>query len=257
VTTTEQLEKAFGRIGLDEAAAKNAARPRVRPSAKTETKPAGASDGTVRLTEPGAILPKKKAAPASKAAKPASEAELAGAFKRIGMDEAGAKAAASGRGVRPAPAGSLAESGKARGFSASKASAFSKGRGVSEAAKDAAGLGPTAYAWTPDVEDASTWRLQISRSADVGAEWKPDEDLVRAAVAQLPGIAGYENAIDIPASDLPSVKATLRSAWIACGASIDEMPSELQQEALRRAFVRGGLSEKAAAIASRSRERSK
>jgi hypothetical protein len=244
--TTEQLEKAFGRIGLDEAAAKVAARPRVRPSTKKEAKPAG----TVTLRE-------RTSAPTSKAAKPASEAELEAAMKRVTKDENIAKIAARGREARPAPARSLVEAGKGLGLGAAKAKAFAKGQSVSEAAKDAAGLGPTAYAWTPDVEDASTWRLQISRSAETGTSWNPSEDLVRAAVAQLPGIAGYENAIDIPAADLPAVKAVLRSAWIACGAAVDAMPPELQQEALRRALLRGGMSEKAAAIASRDRERSK
>ena len=65
----------------------------------------------------------------------------------------------------------------------------------------------------PDPEDPTTWQLQLARSADDGSgEWKPDEDLVRAAVAQVPGIAGFGNALDIPGADLPKVKSILRSA---------------------------------------------
>ena len=142
------------------------------------------------------------------------------------------------------------------GLSAESAAAAARGRHrIREVVKNVAGLPAECFAWVPDPEDPTTWKLQISRSASTGTDWAPDEDLVRAAVGQLPGIAAFGKALDISAADLPAVKATLRAAWIACGADIAQMPAELQQEALRRAFVGLGMSETAAAVAARGRGR--
>lgn len=191
----------------------------------------------------------------TKAVKRVSEADLVGAFKGLGHAEAAAKVAARGR-VPVRESGSLVEAARGLGHSAAAARTFARGRsGFLEAVKNVAGLPAECFAWVPDREDPTTWQLQISRSAGVGTEWAPSEDLVRAAVAKLPGVATYGNALDIPAADLPAVKATLRAAWIACGADIAEMPAELQQEALRREFMKLGLSEQAAATAARGRER--
>jgi hypothetical protein len=189
----------------------------------------------------------------SRASKDDVTPKLEGAFKRLGQSDAGAKIAARGRNGRPA-ASNLAEAGQRLGLSSAGAKVFARGRrAVREAVKNVAGLPASCFAWVPDPEDATTWQLQIARSADAGDAWTPDEDLVRAAVAKLPGVATFGTALDIPAADLPAVKATLRAAWIACGASIDEMPKELQQEALRKAFRRLGMSESAAAVAARGR----
>jgi hypothetical protein len=180
--------------------------------------------------------------------------KLEDGFKRLGLPTEAARAAARGRGgVRQS--GSLVEGFRRRGLSERAARVAAAGRhGVLEAVKNIAGLPASCFAWIPDSEDASTWQLQISRSGDIGSGWAPDEDLVRAAVAKLPGVAAYDQALDIPAADLPGVKSILRSAWIACGADLDEMPYELNQEALRQAFLGLGLSEKAAAIAARGRQ---
>ena len=191
----------------------------------------------------------------TKAVKPVSEADLVGAFKGLGHTEAAAKIAARGR-VPVQESGSLVDAARGLGLSQSAARTFARGRsGIREAVKNVAGLPAQSFAWVPDPEDPTTWKMQISRSAATGTDWTPDEDLVRAAVAQLPGVATYGKALDIPDSEIGAVKAALRAAWIACGASIDEMPAELQQEALRREFMKLGLSEQAAAIAARGRER--
>ena len=193
----------------------------------------------------------------SKAVKSVSEADLVGAFKGLGHTEAAAKIAARGR-VPDRESGSIVEAASGLGLSQSAARTFARGRsGIREAVKNVAGLPAECFAWVPaaTADDPTTWKMQISRTAATGTDWSPDEDLVRAAVAQLPGVATYGNAVDIPAADLPAVKATLRSAWIACGADIAEMPAELQQEALRRAFVGLGMSETAAAVAAKGRSR--
>lgn len=181
--------------------------------------------------------------------------ELEASFVRRGLSVESARVAARGR--ARSSAGSLIEAGQRLGLMPAAAHTFARGRhGLREAVKNVAGLPASCFAWVPDPEDPTTWQLQISRSVDTGnGEWLPDEDLVRAAVAQLPGLAGYGDALDIPAGDLPGVKSILRSAWIACGAALDEMPLELTQEALRRSFRRLGLSETAAAVAASGRGR--
>jgi hypothetical protein len=157
--------------------------------------------------------------------------ELAGAFRRMGLSESEARRAAHGR-----------QAGRA---------------GLREVVKNVAGLPASCFAWVPSAspEDPTTWRLQISRSADDGTEWKPDPDLVRAAVAQLPGIAGYGQGLPIPAADLPAVRATLRAAWVQSGLPIDEMPKELALEGLRKEFRRLGVEEAALEVAVRGRKR--
>lgn len=219
--------------------------------ARESRRSAGLKSRTLTVREKsGAVASKPKAA------KPVTEAEFAATFEKLGLSPSAAKTAARGRGTQPAKASTFVEAGRDLGLTPAGAKAFAYGRGVREVAKDIAGLPATSYAYTPDVEDPSTWRLQISRSADTGDTWRPDEDLVRAAVAKLPGIAGYDSAIDIPAADLPGVKAKLRSAWIACGASLGDMPPELAQEALQRAFRRlGHTSDIGVTAAARGRER--
>lgn len=200
---------------------------------------------TRRLSESTPRVPAARiAVEPTKPATPTSEAltqQLEAAFRKRGLGEAAAKIAAQGRG--PAAHRSLAESGRALGLSPAAAEVFARGRGrQTEAAtvKNVAGLTASSFAYVPDPEDPTTWRLQIIRSED-GVGWTPDEDLVRAAVAQLPGNAGYDNELDIPAADLPKVLSTLASAWIACGAPIDEMPSVLTQEAARNTLEAGGM----------------
>ena len=51
---------------------------------------------------------------------------------------------------------------------------------------------------------------------------------MKYAVAHLPGIATYGQAVDIPETDLPDVKAKLRSAWVASDLDIADLPIELQ-----------------------------
>jgi hypothetical protein len=140
------------------------------------------------------------------------------------------------------------------GMSPAAARVFAQGRSrLTEVEKTVGGLTASCFAWTPDLSDSSTWKMQICRSAD--GDWSPSEDLVRAAVAQLPGVAAPDKALDIPETDLPQVKAVLRSAWIACGAPIDEMDPVLNESALARAFTGLGLSEDTAAVAARGRQR--
>jgi hypothetical protein len=197
--------------------------------------------------KPGAVKPRRESrapavttAIASRSATVEDEA-LAASFKRLGLSDSAAKVAARGRGSRPA--GGLAEAGRRLSLSAARAKTFAT-RGLREVIRNVAGLSAACFAWVPDESDPTTWKMQIARSDD-GDVWSPDEDLVRAAVVQLPELAGYDKALDIPAADLPAVKATLRSAWIACGAPVDDMPLELSQEALRGPFKRLGVTTEA------------
>ncbi len=106
------------------------------------------------------------------------------------------------------------------------------------AARDAAGLGPDAYAYAPDESDPSTWLLQLYQDKDSKT---PEPSLVQYAVNHLPGIAAYGTAVAIPDKDLDDVKARLRSAWIAAGLSIDDLPLEMQNLELAASFRRLGI----------------
>jgi hypothetical protein len=213
-----------------------------------------------RITEEIRIREAKKASRATTAGhEPAGSQDLEASFKKLGLSESAAKIAARGRG--PQGARSLTETGKGLGLSPAAAAVFARGRGGAREAivKNVAGLTAKSFAWPADPEDPTTWRLQIARSEDTGADWSPDEDLVRAAVAQLPGNAGYGKELAIPAADLPAVVATLAAAWIACGASVDEMPAVLTQEpgreALEAAGKRLGLSGRALEVFVEGRRR--
>lgn len=254
-TTIEAAAEARG-MSVDDFRTSEFERLRRRHAEAVRRRPATGGTGPVALAERRRAAP--KAAPrATPVATPAVvEAELAAAFRRGGMSAESALVAARGR--FPREPSSLYEAFRAVGMSDGAARVAARGRdGVREAVvRNVAGLSAACFAWVPDPESPETWQLQIARDDDSGdGAWQPDEDLVRRAVAMVPGIAGFDQALDIPAGDLPTLKATLRAAWIACGAALDEMPFELNQEALRRAFMRGGLSERAAAIAARGRER--
>jgi hypothetical protein len=130
---------------------------------------------------------------------------------------------------------------KSLGHNAKGARVAAAGRsGLSEAsaAKNAAGLGPDAYAYAPDESDPSTWLLQLYRDKDSKS---PEPSLVQYAVSHLPGIAAYGTAVAIPDKDLDAVKARLRSAWIAARLSIDDLPLEMQQLELAASMRRLGI----------------
>ena len=65
-----------------------------------------------------------------------------------------------------------------------------------------------AYAYVPDPESPSTWKLRLWETPDS----RETARQVGMAVAALgPGFRG--NKVDIPAADLPKVKAKVRAAW--------------------------------------------
>lgn len=65
-----------------------------------------------------------------------------------------------------------------------------------------------AYAYTPDKDKPSTWKLRLWATSDGG----PDARIVGAAVAAL-GEGFRGNRVQIPADDLSLVKAKVRNAW--------------------------------------------
>ena len=178
---------------------------------------------------------------------------LEAAFRRGGLSEAKAKIAAQGRGGRPASA-SLVEAGRELGLSPAAAKVFARGRGLREAVTDGSGFKATDYAYAPDLEDASTWKLLLVKQPGDGAQRAYDPDLVRAAATALAMPEWGAPQVDIPAADLPGVKQAVRGAWIQAGLPVAEIPPALDEAALAAAFQRGGLSPEKAAIAARGRE---
>lgn len=82
-----------------------------------------------------------------------------------------------------------------------------------------------AYAYVPDPELPSTWKLRLWRTPDGG----PDAGIVGAAIAALgKGFRGQR--VDIPAADLPAVKAKVRAAWRKANPDrdISEMPEVIR-----------------------------
>lgn len=76
------------------------------------------------------------------------------------------------------------------------------------------------YAYVPDPEKPSTWKLRLWRTSDGG----PDSGVVGAAIAAL-GKGFRGNKVEIPSSDLPAVKAKVRAAWVK--ANPDKEESEM------------------------------
>ncbi|MCL6597951.1 MAG: hypothetical protein K6T81_04355 [Alicyclobacillus macrosporangiidus] len=87
-----------------------------------------------------------------------------------------------------------------------------------------------AYAYVPDPEKPSTWKLRLWEDPDK----KETARQVGMAVAAL-GEGFRGNKVEIPAEDLPKVKAKVRAAWKKThpDASDDDMPDVLKKRRLR------------------------
>lgn len=85
---------------------------------------------------------------------------------------------------------------------------------------------PEAFAYTPDLESPSTWKLRLWDSL---AE-RETRTQVGAALAAL-GPGGFRgNRVEIPAEDLPGVKAKVLAAWrTAWGEDAGEIPDVLKE----------------------------
>lgn len=82
------------------------------------------------------------------------------------------------------------------------------------------------YAYVPDPEKPSTWKLRLT--ATPGGP--PDPHIVGAAIAALgKGFRGQK--VEIPAADLPKVKAKVRAAWKKANPDKDEdeMPPVIRE----------------------------
>jgi len=88
------------------------------------------------------------------------------------------------------------------------------------------------YAYVPDSDAPSTWKLRLTDTPG-GA---PDSGIVGAAIAALgKGFRGQK--VEIPAADLPKVKAKVRAAWKKANPDkgVEEMPP-----VIREAFTEEG-----------------
>ena len=78
------------------------------------------------------------------------------------------------------------------------------------------------YAYVPDPEHPSTWKLRLTSTPGGSA----DPTIVGAAVAALgPGFRGQK--VEIPSSDLPGAKAKVRAAWLK--AHPDAKPADVPE----------------------------
>jgi hypothetical protein len=84
------------------------------------------------------------------------------------------------------------------------------------------------YAYVPDPEKPSTWKLRLT-STPGGT---PDARIVGAAIAAL-GKGFRGNKVQIPAEDLPAVKAKVRAAWKKANPDkkADDMPEVIKASA--------------------------
>lgn len=85
------------------------------------------------------------------------------------------------------------------------------------------------YAYVPDAESPSTWKLRLTSTP--GGD--PDPGIVGAAIAAL-GPGGFRgNRVQIPAADLPKVKAKVRAAWKKANPEKDasDMPDTIKMSA--------------------------
>lgn len=81
-----------------------------------------------------------------------------------------------------------------------------------------------AYAYVPDPESPSTWKLRLWATPDGG----PDAHIVGAAMAAL-GKGFRGNKVDIPDADREAVMAKVKAAWMKANPDKkkDEMPSSM------------------------------
>jgi hypothetical protein len=92
--------------------------------------------------------------------------------------------------------------------------------------EDGQGFPASDYAYVPDPEKPSTWKLRLTK--EPGGD--PDPGIVGAAAAALgKGFRGQK--VDIPAGDLAKVKAAVRSAWTKAnpGKDADDMPEGIKE----------------------------
>lgn len=91
--------------------------------------------------------------------------------------------------------------------------------------EDGVSFPAAAYAYVPDPETPSTWKLRLWATPSGG----PDARIVGAAVAALgKGFRGQK--VEIPVADLPAVKAKVRAAWKKANPDRDdsEMPEVIR-----------------------------
>jgi hypothetical protein len=210
--------------------------------AKAALKPVSTSRPTTSST--GTIALRERQAP-----------KLEEGFKRLGMSAESAGVAARARGARSSKVGSLLHEGQRLGLVPAAARTFARGRGLREAVTDGSGFKASDYAYAPDAEDPTSWKLLLVKNPGDGATGAYDPDLVRAAATALATPDWGGPVFEIPSADLPAVKQTIRGAWIQAGLPIAEIPPALDEAALHGAFRKLGMSEAAAAVAARGRDR--
>ena len=91
--------------------------------------------------------------------------------------------------------------------------------------EDGKSFGPGDYAYVPDSDKPSTWKLRLTSTP--GGD--PDPRIVGAAIAAL-GKGFRGNKVEIPSDDLAKVKAKVRSAWLKANSdkSKDDLPSVIK-----------------------------
>jgi hypothetical protein len=110
----------------------------------------------------------------------------------------------------------------------------------------------TDWAYVPDPESPSTWKLRLT--ATPGGD--PDPRVVAAAVAAL-GPGGFRGQrVEIPAEDLPAVIRRVRAAWKRAFPDRDpeEMPDVLRQAAEGSQLVGDGMGTSVMAASGRNKE---
>jgi hypothetical protein len=92
------------------------------------------------------------------------------------------------------------------------------------------------YAFVPDAEKPSTWKLRLTSSPG-GA---PDASIVGAAVAAL-GAGFRGNKVEIPSADLAGVKAKVRTAWMKANPDMKEsdMPTAIAKAVTFASIIAG------------------
>lgn len=92
---------------------------------------------------------------------------------------------------------------------------------------DAGNFPASDYAYVPDPNSPSTWKLRLTASPG----GSPDSGIVGAAVAAL-GAGFRGNKVQIPSAALPGVKAKVRAAWNKANPdkTADQMPMVIKSE---------------------------
>lgn len=102
-------------------------------------------------------------------------------------------------------------------------------KGAGERKKESSGYHPPEdYAYVPDAEDSSGWKLRLTEKPG----GKPSAKITAGAAQALSSEGFRGRPVKIPEKDRPAVVAKVRAAWLAArpGSTVADLPESLRDK---------------------------